>query len=147
MVVLPEPADEQQIRQLEQEIASLLQRDQDAVERLAVVPGLGGGFGATDYRRSGCQGSDLSLSRKALLVGRGVPGKGRERGCEPQPGTRQRATARCAAFSIKLRMLLSNAREVSCYVSGAALDDGTRSRRCNRRNCALPLSLDLDNSP
>jgi transposase len=32
---------EQQIRQLEQEIASLLQRHQDAVERLAVVPGLG----------------------------------------------------------------------------------------------------------
>ena len=32
---------EQQIGQLEQEIASLLQRHQDAVERLAVVPGLG----------------------------------------------------------------------------------------------------------
>jgi len=30
---------EQQIGQLEQEIASLLQRHQDAVERLAVVPG------------------------------------------------------------------------------------------------------------
>ena len=43
------------------------------------------GFGATDYRRSGCQSSDLPLSRKALLVGRGMPGKGRERGREPQP--------------------------------------------------------------
>jgi len=32
---------EQQIGQLDQEIASLLQRHQDAVERLAVVPGLG----------------------------------------------------------------------------------------------------------
>jgi transposase len=32
---------EQQISQLDQEIASLLQRNQDAVERLAVVPGLG----------------------------------------------------------------------------------------------------------
>jgi transposase len=32
---------EEQIGQLDQEIASLLQRDQDAVERLAVVPGLG----------------------------------------------------------------------------------------------------------
>src|SRR6201982_393658 len=32
---------EQQIGQLEQEIASLLQRHQDAVERLAAVPGLG----------------------------------------------------------------------------------------------------------
>ena len=32
---------EQQISQLEQEIASLLQRHQDAVERLAIVPGLG----------------------------------------------------------------------------------------------------------
>ena len=32
---------EQQISQLDQEIASLLQRHQDAVERLAVVPGLG----------------------------------------------------------------------------------------------------------
>src|SRR5260370_8314764 len=32
---------EQQISQLDREIASLLQRHQDAVERLAVVPGLG----------------------------------------------------------------------------------------------------------
>jgi len=43
------------------------------------------GFGATDYRRSGCQSSDLPLSQKALLVGRSMPGRGRERGREPQP--------------------------------------------------------------
>ena len=47
------------------------------------------GFGATDYRRSGCQSSDLPLSQKALLVGRGMPGRGRERGREPQPALAQ----------------------------------------------------------
>src|SRR5207245_2069065 len=31
------------------------------------------------------QGSDFPLSREALLVGRGMPGRGRERGREPQP--------------------------------------------------------------
>jgi Transposase len=48
-------------------------------------PGARSGFGATDYRRSGCQSSHLRLRQKALLVGRGMPRKGRERGCEPQP--------------------------------------------------------------
>ncbi len=44
-----------------------------------------GGFGATDHCRSGRQGSDFPLSREALLVGRGMPRRGRKRGREPQP--------------------------------------------------------------
>jgi len=44
-----------------------------------------GGFGATDHRRGGCQGSDLPLRQESILVGGGMPGRGRERGNELQP--------------------------------------------------------------
>ena len=67
---------EQQIGQ--QEMASLLRQHQDAVQRLAEVPGLGRRFAATDHCRSGCQGGDLPVSQEPLLVGGGMPGRGRE---------------------------------------------------------------------
>jgi transposase len=62
---------EQQIAQLDQEIASLLRQHQDAVQRLAEVPGLGGGFGATDHCRGGGQGCDLGFSQESFLLGGG----------------------------------------------------------------------------
>jgi hypothetical protein len=66
---------EQQIAQLDQEIASLLRQHQDAVQRLAEVPGLGGGFGATDHCRGGGQGGDLRFSQESFLVGGGMERK------------------------------------------------------------------------
>jgi transposase len=69
---------EQQIAQLDQEIASLLRQHQDAVQRLAEVPDLGGGFGATDHCRGGCQGGDLRFSQESFLVG----GPGEEESAE-----------------------------------------------------------------
>src|SRR3982074_2721293 len=44
-----------------------------------------GGFSATDHCRSGCQGSDLRFRQESLLLGGGMPGRGRERGRELQP--------------------------------------------------------------
>jgi hypothetical protein len=58
-------------------------QSQPFLERLAVVPGLGVDSAQQINRRSGCQSSDLPVSRKALLVGRGMPRKGRARGREP----------------------------------------------------------------
>ena len=70
---------EEQIGQLDQEIAGLLHQHHDAVQRLR------GGFGATDHCRGGGQGSYLPLRQEPILVGGGMPGRGRERGSELQP--------------------------------------------------------------
>jgi transposase len=59
---------EQQIDQLDQEMASLLREHQDAVERLAEVPGLESGFGTIDHCRGGCQGSDLRFSLESVKL-------------------------------------------------------------------------------
>ncbi len=76
---------DEQIGQLDQEMANLLSRHQDAVERLAEVPGLGRGFSTADHCRSGCHGGDLSFGQAALLVGGCMSRRGRERGREQQP--------------------------------------------------------------
>jgi len=52
---------EQQIAQLEQELATLLHPYQDAVQRLAEVPGLGSGLSPTDHCRSRSHRSDISV--------------------------------------------------------------------------------------
>jgi hypothetical protein len=50
---------EQQIGQLDQEMASLLNQHQDAVERLTEVPGLGVDFSTADHCRSWSHCSDI----------------------------------------------------------------------------------------
>lgn len=71
---------EQQMNQLDQEIANLLSHYQDAVQRLAEVPGLGGGLGTPDHRRSGRCSGDISLREASRLVGWSMPRTRRERG-------------------------------------------------------------------
>ena len=137
---------EQQIGQLDQEIASLLHQHQGAVERLVVVPWARRGFGATDYCRSGCQGSDLPVSREAVLMGRGMPGRRRECGRKPQPALAQgqppdapRSQSSC---------------ECCCQTQGKHLRDLVPSPRAAPgtqqnywRDCASPLPSDLDHLP
>jgi hypothetical protein len=71
---------EEQIDQLDQEMASLLSRHQDAVQRLAEVPGLGvdSAQQIIDHRRSGCHGSDISFREESLLMGWRMPRRQRE---------------------------------------------------------------------
>jgi hypothetical protein len=135
---------EHQIGQLDQEMASLLRQHQDAVERLAVVPGLGVDSAQTDHCRSGRQGSDFPLSRQALFVGRGMPGRGRERGREPQP-TLSKGQPPDAPRS-------QSSGECCCQTQGEHLRDrvpsssaAPRTQQNHRRDCASPLSPDLDN--
>jgi hypothetical protein len=103
-----------------------------------------GGFGATDHCRSGRQGSDFPLSREALLVGRGMPGRGRERGREPQP-TLAEGQPPDAPRS-------QSSGECRCQTQGEHLRDrvpsssaAPRTQQNHRRDCASPLSPDLDN--
>ena len=60
---------EQQIGQLDQEMAGLLSQHQDAVERLAEVPGLGVDSATADHCRSRSHRSDLSF--REMLSPRG----------------------------------------------------------------------------
>jgi len=66
---------EQQIDQLDQEMASLLNQHQEAVQRLAEVPSLGvDSVGTRDHCRSWPYCSELSLREMSLLVSRRLPG-------------------------------------------------------------------------
>jgi hypothetical protein len=69
---------EQQIGLLDQEISESAQH-QDAVERLAEVPGLGVDCGSAGHCRSGYQRSDLSFREASLLLGRRMPSLGMKR--------------------------------------------------------------------
>jgi transposase len=66
---------EQQIDQLDQEIASLLQRHQDAVERLAVVPGLGVDSAQQIIAEVGAQAATFPSAEKLSSWVGACPGK------------------------------------------------------------------------
>src|SRR5580692_2866840 len=84
---------EQQISQLDQEIASLLQRNQDAVERLAVVPGLGVDSAQQIIAEVGAKATTFASAKKLSSWVGACPGKEERAGVNrsrPSPkGNRQ----------------------------------------------------------
>ena len=76
---------DEQIGQLDQEMANLLRQHQDAVQRLAEVPGLGVDSAQQIIAEVGRHRSDLSFGQAALLVGWCMSRRRRERGGELQP--------------------------------------------------------------
>ena len=66
---------EQQISQLDQEIASLLQRNQDAVERLAVIPGLGVASAQQIIAEVGAKAATFASAKKLSSWVGACPGK------------------------------------------------------------------------
>ena len=76
---------DEQIGKLNQEMANLLRRQQDAVERLAEVPGLGVDSAQQIIAEVGAICSNLSFGQAALLVGWCMSWRGRECGGELQP--------------------------------------------------------------
>jgi hypothetical protein len=72
---------DEQIGRLDLEMASLLSKHQDAVQRLAEVPGLGVDSAQQIIAEVG---PNISLREMSLLVGRCLPGRRRERGRQPQ---------------------------------------------------------------
>ena len=75
---------EQQIGQLDQEVAGLLRQHQDAVQRLAEVPGRGVDSATQIIAEVGAT-ADLSFRQATLLVGGRLPRRRRERWRELQP--------------------------------------------------------------
>ena len=76
---------EQQIGQLDQEIASLLRQHQDAVQRLAEVPGLGVDSAQQIIAEVGPAAATFPSAEMSLLVGGCLPRRRRERRGELQP--------------------------------------------------------------
>ena len=83
---------EQQIDQLDREIASLLGQHQDAVERLAEVPGLGVDSAQQMIAEVGAKAATFAC-QESLLVGGGMPGRGGECGSELQSTITEREPA------------------------------------------------------
>jgi len=76
---------DEQIGQLDQEMASLLRQHQDAVERLAEVPGLGVDSAQQIIAEVGPTAATLSFREMSLLLGGCLPGRRRECWRELQP--------------------------------------------------------------
>jgi transposase len=77
---------EEQMTQLDQEIASLLKEHEEAVQRLAEVPGLGVDSAQQIIARSGLQRRRLSHGQKSLLLGGSMPrGRAKCAGKQEQP--------------------------------------------------------------
>ena len=134
---------EQQIGQLDQEIASLLREHQDAVQRLSGSPRFRGRFGATNHCRGGCQGSDLRFRQESGLVGRSMPGRRRERRREPQqtlaqgqPSNAPHSQSSCQCCRQTQRKYLRD--RLSSFRAAS------RTQQKHRSHCASPLSVDLD---
>jgi hypothetical protein len=64
---------DEQLGQLDQEMATLLTEHHDAVQRLAEVPGLGVDSGAADHRGSGRHRGDVSVAETPRLLDGGLP--------------------------------------------------------------------------
>ena len=81
---------EQQIGQLDKEMASLLSQHQDAVERLAEVPGLGVDSAQQIIAEVGPTAATFPSEKQSLLLGWRLPRRRRERGRELQPPVSER---------------------------------------------------------
>ena len=114
---------EQQIGQLDEELATLLHPHQDAVQRLAEVPGLGVGFSANTPlpKSAALQRGEFPL-RKCLSSWLVVPALAprRERRRETTATDLRRATATCGAFSTKRPTRQRGRKEASSTSSIAA---------------------------
>ena len=76
---------EQQIGQLDQEIASLLRQHQDAAQRLAEVPGLGVDSAQQIIAEVGAKAATFASAKNLSSWVGACPEEGRERGSQLQP--------------------------------------------------------------
>ena len=134
---------EQQIVQLEQEMANLLSQHQEAVQRLAEVPGLGVASVQQIIAEVGAELRRLPRGSTCL------PGWERARQMTrareyPRATASPRATAKCGAFSINAPTLRSGRKEAS---SRSCIAASYYARDTIRPLVQLPIALsaDLDN--
>jgi len=111
---------DEQIGELDKEMASLLSEHQDAVQRLAEVPGLGVDSAQQIIAEVGAT-AETFPSEKCLSSWVGcLPGRRRDRRRKLQPTALQRVTATCGGYSIRLLTPQPEPKEVfsrSCIVA------------------------------
>jgi len=103
---------EQQIGQLDQQIASLLHQHQDAVQRLAEVPGLGVDSAQQIIAEVGAKAATFPSAKNLSSWVGTCPGEEESAGVNYSPRS-PRGTGTCVAFSIRPPMLPSNVKEAS----------------------------------
>ena len=136
---------EQQIGQLDQEMASLLSQHQDAVAAAGGGARSGSGFGAADHCRSRSHRSDLSLRETSLLVGGRMPRRRRERGRELQPPVSEGQPPHAArSQSGGQRRSQGQRKHLRDCLSPLGPAPGTQSN--HRGDCPSTVSADLDDS-
>ncbi len=97
---------EEQIRQLDQEMASLLSQHQDAVERLAEVPGLGLDSAQQIIAELGARAATFPSEKQLSSWVGACPGDDESAGVNYSHRCLRRASPDAAAFSIRLPMPL-----------------------------------------
>jgi Transposase len=106
-------------------------------------PRPGSGFGAANHRRGGCCGSDLRLRQESLLVGGGMPGRGRERECEPQPALTQAQPSDAPHSQSSCQCCRQTQRE-NLRDRLSSIGAPLRTQQNHWSDCASPASVDLD---
>jgi hypothetical protein len=107
---------DEQIAQLNQEMANLLSRHQDAVERLAEVPGLGVDSAQQIIADVGATAATFPSAKQLSSWVGAWPGE-EESACVNYSHRSPNGTATCAGFSIRLPTLLSRLKELSLKLS------------------------------
>ncbi|MGA8620816.1 MAG: IS110 family transposase [Candidatus Sulfotelmatobacter sp.] len=135
---------EQQIGQLDQEMATLLSQHQEAVQRLAEIPGLGVDSAQQIIAEVGARGATFPSGKHLSSWVGACPGD--EESAEVSQSHRsRRVTATCGAFSIKLPTPRSSQRNhLRDRLSPTGDTPGTQSNHRGHRPSAL--SPDLDHS-
>ena len=130
--------------QLDQEMASLLSQHQDAVQRLAEVPGLGVDSAQQIIAEVGATAATFPSAKNLVLVGGRMPRRRRERGSELQPPLSEGQPSH-AAHSQSGCQRRGKVKGASSRLSIAAWyrASGTTNHRGNRPSA---LSLDLEDS-
>ena len=136
---------DEQIGQLDQEMADLLRQHQDAGRAAGGGARSGSGFGAADHCRSGRHRSDLSFREASLLVGGRLPRRRRECGSELQPPISEGQPSHAAhSQSGGQRRGQDQRKHLRDCLSPLGTAPGAQSN--HRSDCPSALSLDLEDS-
>ena len=134
---------EQQIGQLDQEMASLLREHQDAVQRLAEVPGLGVDSAQQIIAEVGAKAATFASAKNLVSWVGACPGE------EESAGVNR--SKRAPKGNRQMRRILNQSANAAVKHKGEHLRDrlssfraASRTQQNHRSHCAPPLSVDLD---
>ena len=119
---------EAHLQQLDEELAQLLRVHQDAVERLAAVPGLGVDSAQQIIAEVGPTAATFASGEAPGVVGRRLSWARRERGRQSQPSSAERQSADASAAQSGGERCCEDERQYlrSCCIDASSSGSGTR---------------------